>query len=150
MKKAFFAGLSALLLLAGCSARQGAEYDGRTYRQIKQYVVGTVVDEKPVMISDNGTGVFLGALVGAVLGSTVGRGSGKTLATLGGGLGGAYVGGEAGKANAEELTVRLDSGQDIVVVVKGQQQFLPGDRVKIIKDGNMVERVERLPTYPGY
>jgi len=147
MKKALFSGLAVLLLLGGCASRQGAEYDASTYRQIKQYVIGTVVDEKPVMISDNGSGLFVGALVGAVLGSTVGRGSGKTLATLGGGLAGAYVGSEAGKANAQELTVRLDDGSHIVVVSKGENAFLPGDRIKIIKQGNTVERVERLPVY---
>jgi outer membrane lipoprotein SlyB len=139
--------LSALLLLGGCATRGGAEYSGSTYRQIKQYVVGTVIGVRPVQISDNGTGLFIGALTGAVLGSTIGRGSGKTLATLGGGLGGAYVGSQVGKANAEELTVRLDNGQDIVVVSKGRNQFLPGDRIKIIKQGNTVERVERLPVY---
>ena len=110
---------AAMLLLGGCASRGEAEYSGNTYREIKQFVIGTVEDVKPVQISDNGTGVFIGALVGAVLGSTVGRGSGKTLATLGGGLGGAYVGSEVNKANAEELTVHLDNGQDIVVVSKG-------------------------------
>jgi outer membrane lipoprotein SlyB len=147
MKKVMIAGLSALLLLGGCGTRQGAEYDARSYRQVKHYLVGTVVEERPVMISDNGTGLFIGALTGAVLGSLVGRGSGKTLATLGGGLAGAYVGSEAGKANAEELTVQLDNGEHIVVVAKGKSRFLPGDRIKIIKSGNTVERVERLPGY---
>jgi len=147
MKKMIIAALSALLLFGGCALRHGAEYDGRTYRQIKQYMVGTVVDEAPVRISDNGSGSFIGALVGAVLGSTVGRGSGRTLATLGGGLAGAYVGGAAGQSNAQELTVRLDDGRDIVVVSKGENVFLPGDRIKIIRQGNTVERVERIPNY---
>jgi outer membrane lipoprotein SlyB len=148
MKKYMIAGMTALLLLGGCATRHGAEYDARTYRQIKHYMIGTVVEQRPVMISDNGTGTFVGALTGAVLGSTFSRGRGSGLATLGGGLAGAYVGSQAGKANAEELTVRLDSGEHIVVVAKGEGRFLPGDRVKIIKDGNRVERVERLPTYP--
>ena len=147
MVKVIIMTFAALLLLGGCASRGGAEYSGNTYREIKQYVVGTVVEVRPVQISDNGTGLFIGALTGAVLGSTIGRGSGKTLATLGGGLGGAYVGSQVGKANAEELTVRLDNGQDIVVVSKGSNQFLPGDRIKIIKQGNTVERVERLSVY---
>ncbi len=147
MKKILTAAAVLALLLGGCSARQGAEYDGRTYRQIKQYVIGTVVDMQPVRISDNGSGSFIGALVGAIFGSTVGRGPGRALATLGGGLAGAYVGGAAGQSNAQELTVRLDTGEHIVIVAKGENRFLPGDRVKIIKQGNSVERVDRLPGY---
>lgn len=148
MRVFWIAGMTALLLLGGCSARGGAEYDANTYRKIMQYVTGTVEAVKPVQISDNGSGGFIGALVGAVLGSTVGRGSGKTLATLGGGLAGAYVGSEAGKANAQELTVKLDNGDHIVVVSKGENQFVDGDRVKIIKQGNSVERVEHLAPTP--
>jgi len=136
-----------LLLFGGCATRQGADYDGRTYREIKHYVIGTVVDERPVLISDNGSGSFIGALVGAIFGSTIGRGPGRALATLGGGLAGAYVGGAAGQSNAQELTVRLDTGEHIVIVAKGENRFLPGDRVKIIRQGNTVERVDRLPGY---
>ena len=144
MKKLWLAAAAAVLLLGGCAGRDSNEYDGNTYRQIKQYMIGTVVDEKAVMISDNGTGTFVGALVGAVLGSTVGRGPGNAIATVGGGLGGAYVGSEVGKANAQELTVKLDDGGDIVVVSKGKDQFVVGDRIKIIKQGNTVERIELL------
>lgn len=151
MKRIIIAAALFAVVFSGCAARQGQEYDARSYQQIKRYSIGTVVEARPVVISDSGSGTFIGALVGAVLGSTVGRGSGKTLATLGGGLAGAYVGQEAGKANASELTVALDNGGDIVVVVKGQEQFLPGDRVKIIQDGNRADRVERIPSQPyGY
>lgn len=144
MKKVLLAtSVAATLLLSGCATNGGPEYSGNSYQQIKTYEIGTVQSVRPVVISDNGTGTFVGAIVGTVLGSMVGQGRGSTLATLAGGLGGAYAGSQAAKANAAELSVKLDDGRDIVVVVKGKT-FLVGDRVKIIKDGNRADQVYRI------
>ena len=68
------------ILFIGCATNEGPEYDGKNYNQIKRYEIGTVIAERPVVISDNGSGKFLGALIGAVLGSTIG--SGKFLGAL--------------------------------------------------------------------
>ncbi len=144
MKKILVASsLTAMLILTGCATNSGPEYSGDSYQQIKTYEIGTVQSVRPVVISDNGTGTFIGAIVGTVLGSMVGQGRGSTLATLAGGLGGAYAGSQAAKANASELSVKLDDGRDVVVVVKGKN-FLVGDRVKIIKDGNRADQVYRI------
>jgi len=132
-----------LLVFGGCARDDVPEYDGRSYQQIKRYDIGEVTSVRPVVISDNGTGKFLGALIGGVVGYTIGGGDGKTLASLGGGLLGGYAGKEIGRANASELSVRLDRGENVVVVVKGQN-IKVGDRVKIIKDGNKVAQVEKF------
>ena len=132
-----------LFIFSGCARNDVPEYDGRNYQQIKRYELGTVMSERPVVISDNGSGKFLGALIGAVVGSTIGGGDGRTLSALGGGLLGGYAGSEVGRANADELTVKLDSGEQVVVVVKGKH-IKVGDRVKIIKDGNRVAQVDRI------
>ena len=143
--KIFFlvSSVTIMLILSGCATNSGPEYDGNSYQEIKTYEIGTVKSVRPVVISDNGTGTFLGAIVGTVLGSVVGEGNGNTLATLAGGLGGAYAGDQIGKANASELSVHLNNGNHVVVVVKGKD-FLVGDRVKIIKDGNKVDQVYRI------
>ena len=144
MKKIFLASSATLMLiLSGCATNNGPEYNGNTYQEIKTYEIGTVQSVRPVVVSDNGTGTFIGALVGTVLGSVVGKGRGSVLTTLAGGLGGAYAGNQIGKANASELSVHLNNGQNIVVVVKGKN-FLVGDKVKIIKDGNRVDQVYRI------
>jgi outer membrane lipoprotein SlyB len=143
MKKSIYSLVVVAMLFGGCATNTGPEYDGNSYNQIKRYDLGTVIESRPVVISDSGSGKFLGALIGAVVGSTMGRASGKTLATLGGGLAGAYVGNEVGKANASELTVELDNGDNIVVIAKGKEIYA-GDRVKIIKDGNRVAEVRRV------
>ena len=143
MKKFIYMLLASMILFSGCATNTGPEYDGKNYAQIKRYDTGVVIKSRPVVITDDGSGKFFGALVGTVLGSLVGRSSGKTLAMLGGGIGGYYAGGEIAKANGEELTVELDNGENIVVVIKGNR-FNAGDRVKIIKDGNSVAQVDAL------
>lgn len=141
MKLLVSISVCSILLFSGCATNEGPEYDGNTYNKIKSFDVGTVLYARPVVIKDDGTGKFFGAIIGTVLGSMVGKGNGRTLATLGGGLSGYYAGNEAGKANGTELTVRLDDGRDIVVVAKGNK-FLKGDKVKIIKDGGRVSQVD--------
>jgi len=64
------------------------------------------------------------------LGSMVGEGRGSALATLAGGLGGAYVGSQAAKANASELSVKLDDGRNIVVFNEVWIFFCPRVREK--------------------
>jgi len=140
MKKIIYISLTAVMLLSGCATNNGPEYDGSSYRQIKTYEIGTVQNVRAVVVSDDGAGTFLGAIVGTVLGSMAGKGRGNTLATLAGGLGGAYAGNQIGKANASELSVELDNGKNIVVVVKGNG-YRTGDRVKIIKNNGKVDQV---------
>ncbi len=135
--------LTALLFLSACATNNGPEYDGNSYSSIKKYQIGTVIRERPVVVSDSGAGKFLGAIIGAVLGSTVGHGDGSTLASLGGGLAGGYAGSEIAKANADELTVELENGEHVVVVVKGKGYAI-GDRVQIIKDGNRASQVYKI------
>jgi len=132
--------LSIVFFFGACSTGNRPEYNGATYQQIKIYEIGEVVAIRDVRITDDGAGTFIGALVGSVLGSMIGGGRGSALATLAGGLGGAYVGNETHKANAQELSVKLESGEYIVVIAKGEN-FLVGDKVKIIKEGNRVEQI---------
>jgi len=107
------------------------------------YQTGIVTDVKNVVIKDDGSGVAIGAYTGTVLGSMFGKGSGNVLSTLIGGLTGAFVGYEADKANAQELFIKLDDGRNIVAIVKGVD-IRVGDRVRIIKRGRKIVRVERI------
>jgi outer membrane lipoprotein SlyB len=143
MYKIILAIVFVVFLFDGCATRGEPEYNGNTYNEVKHYEIGTVERIRYVVISDNGTGTFIGGLVGTVLGSMVGEGRGNVLATLGGGLGGAYVGSEVNKANAQELSVKLDNGEHVIVVTKGHK-FAVGERVQIIKDGNRVAQVYKL------
>ena len=143
MKKIASIAVVGLLAFGGCATNEGPTYDGNSYDQVKQYEIGTITKDRPVVITDDGSGKFLGAIIGAVLGSTIGSGNGQTLAALGGGLAGYYAGSEIGKANGDELTVQLDNGQHVVVVVKGKHLKV-GDKVKIIRDGSKVAQVDKI------
>ena len=145
IKKILISTSVAVLLLSGCATNEGPEYDGSSYKQIKRYEVGIVLENKPVVISDNGSGSFFGIIIGAVLGSTIGSGAGSTLASLGGGIAGYYAGKEIGKANGAELTVKLDNGEDIIVIVKGEG-YEVNEKIQIIRSGGKVEQV-RLFSY---
>ncbi|WP_373035255.1 glycine zipper 2TM domain-containing protein [Sulfurimonas sp.] len=143
MKQIIYILLASAIVFSGCATNKGPEYEGRNYNQIKRYEIGTVLESRPVVITDEGSGKFFGAIIGTVLGSLVGRSSGRVLATLGGGIAGYYAGSEIAKANGEELTIRMDYDEDIVVVIKGNR-FKSGDRVKIIMDNNRVVQVDRV------
>ena len=141
MKKFLVTVLVGSLFLSGCATRGVNEIDPSAVNYELSYQVGTIESLKPVVIKDNGTGTFVGAITGAVLGSLVGKGRGNTLATLAGGLGGAYAGNQLGKANALELSVLLDDGRRVVVIAKGKD-FYKGERVRIVKRNGRVYSVE--------
>ncbi|BCD60212.1 MULTISPECIES: glycine zipper 2TM domain-containing protein [unclassified Nitratiruptor] len=141
---ALIVSLVIMFVLSGCVQRPYAqEVSPTATHYVMKVQRGTIESIRPVVIKDNGTGAFLGAITGAVLGSMIGKGKGKTLATLGGGLAGAYVGSELAKANAQELTILLDNGEEVVVVVKGLR-FYPGERVRIVTKESRVISVEPL------
>jgi outer membrane lipoprotein SlyB len=134
-------GLVSVLVFSGCATNEGPSYDGSSYQEIKRVEIGSVLATKAVVIEDSGNGAFLGTVIGAVLGSTLGGGNGQILTSLGGGIAGYYAGEELSKANGEELTVRLENGETVIVVIKGNH-INTGDKVKIIKDGNKVAQVD--------
>ncbi len=143
IKKVLISSVVVGLIFSGCAKSNVPEYDGRSYNQVKKFDIGTVLSQRAVIIKDTGSGGFFGAIIGAVVGSTLGGGVGKTFTTLGGGIAGKYAGSEMGKANATELSVVLENGENIVVVAKGKI-FEVGDRVRIIKDGNRVAQVDKI------
>lgn len=146
MKKSFLSAMvvGSALILGGCANTMSAPTISQSdAERVMSYQTGTVTSVRGVVVKDNGTGTLLGAVTGAVLGHMVGGGRGKDLATLGGGLLGAYAGSQAGSANAQELTVKLDKGGSVVVVAKGVR-FQPGSRVRIVSDHGKVVNVDPI------
>jgi len=145
MKKIVLSALFfSLLLFSGCTQMYNSnEVALSDVNTELTYQTGVITGVRNVVIKDNGSGVAVGAYTGTVLGSMFGKGSGNILSTLIGGLTGAFVGYEGDKANAQELFVHLDNGRNIVVVVKGVN-LQKGDRVRIIKRGAKIVRVEKI------
>ncbi len=131
-------------ILTGCSQLYNSnEVSLNNTNEVLTYQTGTVQGIKKVIIKDDGSGTMVGAMSGTVLGGMFGNGKGNILSTLIGGLTGAFVGYEADKANGEELFIKLDNGKNIVVIVKGVKINI-GDRVRIIKNGYKIVRVEKI------
>ncbi|WP_108061593.1 outer membrane lipoprotein [Poseidonibacter lekithochrous] len=135
--------LAVTLVFTGCMNNNDVSYDYEDYKKIKQVMVGTILNTRAVNIKDDGKGSIIGAIGGGVLGSTIGKGNGSTLATLGGAALGGFIGNSINKTKAQELTVRLENGETIVVLSK-ETAFINGDRIRIVKVGDEVSSVYKL------
>lgn len=134
--------LLAALLAACASSNSGSVYSRDEARRVQTIKMGVVESVRTVSLEGTRTpiGGAAGAVVGGVAGSTVGHGAGQTIATVVG----AVVGGLAGAAaeegitrkNGLEITVKLDNGSLVAVVQEADEQFHPGDRVRLVENGS--------------
>ncbi len=134
---------ASVVMITGCAKEGVQEVSPSATKQLLYSQSGIVKSIRLVAIKDKGAGTFIGGIAGTVLGSLIGRGKGSTLASLLGGLSGAYVGNEVAKANAQELSVILDNGEEVIVIAKGNR-FHKGQHIKIIKNGDSIVNVEGL------
>ena len=111
---------------------------------------GVVENVREVQIENTrpatGAGVAIGAVVGGVVGSHVGQGRGSIVSSVIGavlgGLAGNAVEQQSGRQAGLEIAIKLDDGRSISIVQAADEQFRPGDRVRIISDG-ITARVSR-------
>jgi len=144
MRKLAIALFAGSLIFSGCTRLYNSnEVDLYNTNRVLTYKTGVVEGVKKVIIKDDGSGTMTGIMSGTVIGGMFGKGKGNLLSTLIGGLTGALAGYELDKANGEELFIKLDNGEHIAVIVKGVN-FKVGDKVRIIMNGNMVIRVEKI------
>ncbi|BCB28093.1 membrane protein [Sulfurimicrobium lacus] len=140
--------VGALLVLAaalgGCaSSMSGGAYSRSQARQTQEVQMGVVESVRQVQLEGTKTpvGTVAGAAVGGIAGSNIGGGKGSTVAAIIG----AVAGGLAGSAIEEgvtkkpglEITVTLDSGRMIAVTQEADEQFHPGERVRILTGGGV-------------
>jgi len=130
-------------MLTGCytPSSSGAVYtSGQTGRE-QTVRMGVVESVRQVTIE--GTrgeiGTLAGGAVGGIAGSDVGGGKGSGVGTI---LG-AVVGGVAGSAiergvtqkKGVEVTVRLDNGELRAIAQEADEEFRPGERVRLVTGG---------------
>lgn len=133
----------ALLASACASSNSGGVYQRGEARQIQTVKTGVVESVRQVRLEGTKTpiGGATGAVIGGVAGNSVGGGRGQIITSV---LG-AVVGGIAGAAAEEgltredgvEITVKLDTGNLIAVVQEADEQFSPGDKVRIVESGGV-------------
>jgi outer membrane lipoprotein SlyB len=132
------------LIVAGCATSKTGDVYSRDQARREMLVRAGVVEsvrEVTMEGTKSGVGTLAGAAVGGVAGSNVGGGKGQIV----GAIFGAVLGGVAGSAieegvtkkNAQEITIKLDSGQLIAVVQEAGEYFNPGERVRVLSgDGS--------------
>ena len=137
--------------LLGCQpGSQGSKtYKPGQAQQAMSVYYGTVLNVADVQIQheESGAGAVGGAVVGGIVGSTIGGGSGSTLATTAGALGGAAAGSAAERSRAMrpgvEIELELDDGRIMVVVQEKDDEYVVGDRVRLIESGDGTMRVRQ-------
>lgn len=134
----------AALALSGCPASMsGGAYSRDQARNVQEVQMGKVESVREVTIEGTKTpiGPAAGAAVGGIAGSTIGGGRGSTV----GAIVGAVAGGVAGAAIEEgatrtkglEITVKLDNGRLIAITQADDEQFKPGERVRVLTGGGV-------------
>jgi outer membrane lipoprotein SlyB len=134
-------GLSMLALASGCATGQYDPnvYQGSQANMIGGYQSGVVTAVRDVAIQDDptGFGAVSGAVIGGLIGSQVGGGSGQYIGatigtTAGGVVGNSVENNTTAKTEAQEITVRLSNGANIVIVQGNSQNIQSGERVKLM------------------
>ncbi|AJP47496.1 membrane protein [Rugosibacter aromaticivorans] len=129
------------VMLAACASQSGSSYSRAQTRSEQTVRLGVVESVRAVTIegTKSGIGAVAGAAVGGLGGSNVGGGKGSSV----GAVLGAVLGGVAGNAIEDrttqkaglEITVKLANGQMIAVTQEADEQFRPGERVRVLSGG---------------
>ncbi len=153
-------GLS--LAVSSCSTFQKnpTTYNEGQLGVAQEFRMGRVIQirevevDRPSKESNSTIGTAAGAIVGGVIGAAVGLGGGDTEEVLGGAAGaavGGAIGNKVGSATtrmlALELTVRDDDGYTFIVIQGRDQQFSPGERVKIIEPMDGTTLISKTNTF---
>ncbi|MFN4329488.1 MAG: glycine zipper 2TM domain-containing protein [Limnobacter sp.] len=136
--------------LAGCATQStsGAVYREGETRRAQMIEQGVVESVRNVTIQGdtNNVGTLAGGVLGGMAGSNIGGGSGRAagaiLGAVAGGIAGQAVERNASNRAGLEITVRMDNGTLRAYVQDADEQFRPGERVRIVSSGG-VARVTR-------
>lgn len=134
--------------VTGCASDSANVYSRDQVKRAATAQAGIVESVRNVQIKDStGIGGVAGGVIGAVGGSSIGGGNGSIVT----GVIGAVAGGLAGNAlekgatakDALEITVKLDTGQRLVIVQGADTQIVPQQRVDVLNDGQTTRVVPR-------
>jgi outer membrane lipoprotein SlyB len=143
MKMALLTATAAALLV-GCMTRESANVYGKHEagrEQLVRYATVDAVRKVVIQGSQSGVGAVAGGVSGGVAGSGVGQGRGSATAAVLGGVAGGVIGNtveeKMTRKDAFEIVVKLDSGELRAIVQEADQEFLPGQRVKLVTSGGI-------------
>ncbi|HET6720807.1 MAG TPA: hypothetical protein VFH22_14230 [Rhodocyclaceae bacterium] len=144
--------LSALsLLLGGCaSSLTGDSYSRGEARHETTIRKGTVESVRYVKLegTKSGVGAVTGGAVGGIAGGAAGHGRGSSIAAVLGAVTGGLIGAAAEEGVTRqqgiEITVQLDDGSLLAVVQAADEEFLPGEKIRLLRTGGTT-RVAKAP-----
>ena len=132
------------MALAGCITHESGNVYSKHEAGREQTVrMATVDSVRKVMLegSQSGLGAAAGGAVGGIAGSQAGHGAGSSVGAVLGGVAGGVAGNvlenKATSHDALEITVKLDSGEMRAIVQEADQQFTPGQRVRLLSSGGV-------------
>jgi outer membrane lipoprotein SlyB len=141
---AVIVGLAACAVLAGCApSSSGGAYTRQQARTEQSVRMGVVESVRMVQIEGtrSSVGPAAGAIVGGIAGSTIGQGRGAMVGAVIGSVAGGVAGQSVEEATTRrpglEITVRLDSGGMVAITQEADEQFKPGERVRILSGGGV-------------
>ena len=138
-------GVAALALasLNACApSLSGGSYTRDQAQREQNVRMGVVESVRQVQIEGtrSSVGPAAGAVVGGIAGSNVGHGRGAAVGAVLGSVAGGVAGQAAEQAATRqpglEITVKLDSGRMIAITQAADENFRPGDRVRVLSDGH--------------
>jgi outer membrane lipoprotein SlyB len=131
--------------LTGCMLPASNSFGRESLNSVYTMNYGTVDRVRVVEIEppESPIGMIAGALLGGIAGGGIGGGRGSDLAAVAGALGGGLLGSamqtDLGANQGLELTVRLENGQQMVVIQAAEPMFQAGERVRVLtsRDGSI-------------
>jgi len=130
------------VLVSGCaSSNAGNVYSRDEARKVQTVKTGVIESVRQVKLEGSKTpiGTVAGGVVGGVAGSTVGHGAGSTIAAVigavAGGLAGSAIEEGVTRKDGVEITVKLDSGPLVAIVQEANEEFHPGEKVRLLESG---------------
>jgi outer membrane lipoprotein SlyB len=143
-----FLALGALcttVLLQGCytPSTSGAVYAPGQTRNEQTVRMAVVESVRQVTIegTQGQVGTIAGGALGGIGGSTVGQGRGSTAATVlgavAGGVAGSMIERGVTKKKGYEITVKLDNGDLRAITQDADEEFKPGERVRLVSSGGV-------------
>jgi outer membrane lipoprotein SlyB len=134
-------GTLTLLMAACASSNSGSVYKRDDARKVQTVKTGIVESVRTVKLEGTKSpiGSIAGGAVGGIAGSSVGSGRTSSIAAIigavAGGLAGSAIEEGVTRKDALEITIKLDGGGLIAIVQEADEQFNPGDRVRIVESG---------------
>ncbi len=143
LAKLFLITILAIFVAACASSNSGSVYKRDEARKAHTVKTGVVESVRTVKLegTKSPVGTVAGGAIGGIAGSSIGSGRGSAI----GAVIGAVAGGLAGAATEEvvtrkdalEITVKVDGGGLVAIVQEADEAFNPGERVRIVEDGNV-------------